>query len=466
MEFIEVLSLVLGIIFACAYLYQIVYFLVGIGAEARERLAGTKKRLPVSEYGTQSKRYAFVIAARNEANVISDLIGSLKNQTYPSELFDIFVIADNCDDDTADVARQAGAYVYERTNTEKMRKGYALSDLFEHIREDFGGYGAYDGYIIFDADNIVEKNYLVEMDREFVKGRRIITSYRNSKNYGVNWITSGYSVAFMREAQYLNRPRRILHSSATVSGTGYLFSSEILEEMGGWHYHLLTEDYGFTADLITKGEKIGYAQNAMFYDEQPTGFKQSWTQRVRWTRGFYQVLFRYGKGLIKSMFKDRSMFLSRYDIFMFLAPSFLFNLVTVALSVLAIVLNIIDMQKASSMGPDVILSFISGLAGFYALNLVQGFIVVASEWNEIRATSGRKIASIFTYPLFMFTYIPISLVALFVRPQWNPIAHNKVDSLEDFNKEGVQTAREISGARVKSPEEIEFPEESVEQQEF
>ena len=142
MKFIEILSLILGIVMAVAYLYQIVYFMVGIGAEFRERLITSKNPPLPGPKGSGKNRYAFVIAARNEANVVGHLIDSLHLQTYPSELFDIFVIADNCDDDTAEVAGQAGAFVYERHNLEKKGKGYALTELFENIKRDFGGYDA------------------------------------------------------------------------------------------------------------------------------------------------------------------------------------------------------------------------------------------------------------------------------------------------------------------------------------
>ena len=436
MELVNGISTGLGIFVFIAFFYQIIYFLVGMGAEARTRLI-TSKRPPLPEpESAKTNRYAFVIAARNEAGVIAQLIESIHLQDYPSELIDILVIADNCSDRTAAIANEAGAIVYERNDKSKLGKGYALTELFKSVKKDYG-YDNWDGYIIFDADNIIDKNFLSEMDKEFCAGNRIITGYRNSKNFGDNWITAGYSVAFMREAQYLNRPRKILHSSATVSGTGYLFSHEILEENDGWIYHLLTEDLEFTADTIVKGEKIAYAPGAMFYDEQPTGFKQSWMQRLRWTRGFYQVIFHYGKGLLGNLFKDRSMVLSRYDLFMFLAPSLLFNIATVSLSVLALILNIIDMQKAAAMGPDVALSIVSGIAGYYALNFAQAFVTVISEWKKIKATNGKKIASMFTYPIFMFTYIPLSLCALFVRPQWTPIAHKDAKSIEDINKANV-----------------------------
>ena len=462
MKLIEILSLILFIIWAIFYLYQIIYFMVGIGAEIRTRFITSKQPAPPLPEGIGKRRYAFTIAARNEEDVITQLIESLQQQTYPSELFDIFVIADNCDDNTADVARAAGAYVYERTNPEKRKKGYALSELFDHIKKDFGGYRAYDGYIIFDADNIADKNYLKEIDKEFCKGRRVITGYRNSKNFGTNWITSGYSIGFIREAQYLNRPRMILNASAAAPGTGYLISSEILEEKNGWHYHSLSEDYEFTSDLITEGEKIGYTCDAVYYDEQPETFKQSWTQRIRWTRGFFQVLFKYGKGLLKNMFKDKSMFLARYDILMFLAPSLILNLVTAALSIFTVVLYIVDAQTANSMTSDVIMSFVGGLVGFYVTNLFQGAVTVFTEWNKIRATKGRKIAAIFTYPLFMFTYIPISFVALLVRPQWNTIKHHTVESIEDFNKDNVQTVRDFTRVNITPPKDMIYSGEEVE----
>ena len=145
------------------------------------------------------------------------------------------------------------------------------------------------------------------MNKVFDSGYKIITSYRNSKNYDTNWITAGYSLWFLREARFLNNPRMILNTSCTVSGTGYLVNSSIIRQNNGWKYYLLTEDVEFSAVNIIEGEKIGYCEKAILYDEQPTTFKQSWSQRIRWTKGFYQVTFRYGKILISSIFKKRKL---------------------------------------------------------------------------------------------------------------------------------------------------------------
>lgn len=175
-----------------------------------------------------------------------------------------------------------------------------------------------DAFIVFDSDNIVDSNYVSEINKTFNNGYQVITSYRNTKNYGDNWISSGYGLWFLREAMYLNQPRWKIGSSCGVSGTGFLFSSKVLEECGGWNFHLLTEDIEFTADCIVNNRKIGYCPKAMFYDEQPTSFKQSVTQRLRWSKGYLQVLGKYGKKLFKCALKGK---FSVFDMLMNITPA-------------------------------------------------------------------------------------------------------------------------------------------------
>lgn len=139
-----------------------------------------KKKQP--EYEPKKlHRFAFIIAARNENAVIGNLIKSIKAQNYPSELIDVVVVADNCTDNTAEIARSCGAIVYERFNKVLVGKGYALDYAFNKIKEDEGDYTAYDGYFIFDADNVIDRNYVREMNKTFDQGYRVVTSYRNSK---------------------------------------------------------------------------------------------------------------------------------------------------------------------------------------------------------------------------------------------------------------------------------------------
>ena len=228
MNILKTINTVVALIFMICYFYQFVYIAIVIFFK-------NKKTYPK---GTPHK-FACLISARNESLVIGDLIDSIKNQTYPSELITTFVIADNCTDNTAEIAREHGAVVYERQNKELVGKGYALDSLIKSITKDYGD--EFDGYFVFDADNVLDKNFIDEMNNTFSDGHEIVTSYRNSKNYGDNWISAGYALWYLRESRYLSHARSIVNSSCAVSGTGFLYNmvriiSGTLIEIGNGQY--------------------------------------------------------------------------------------------------------------------------------------------------------------------------------------------------------------------------------------
>ncbi len=404
MKIVVYLNFTISLIFTLCYFYQFVYVLVGLFKKPRKLTAQA------------NHRYAVVISARNEEAVIGNLIDSIRNQTYPGELIDIFVVADNCNDETAAVARKAGAVVYERFNNEQVGKGYALDWLFSIIRTEHKEQ-KYEAYIVFDADNVIAPNFIEEMNHLFDNGYRIITSYRNSKNYGENWITAGYSLWFLREAKFLNNPRMQLGTSCAISGTGFLVSEEIIAKNGGWVHSLLTEDIEFTTDHIIQGETIGYCGDAVLYDEQPTSFYQSYLQRLRWSKGFYQVFRYYGKRLIRGIFKGQ---FACYDMLMTLMPAMLLTLVSIVVNIVAIPVGIINQ---SAYLPVLIRTLGQTFLSFYAIFFLLGFITTITERKQIYCSTMKKILYVFTFPLFMLTYVPISIVALFKKVKWEPIRH-------------------------------------------
>ena len=424
MRTINTINSILYIALTVLYFYQFIYIVIAL-------IGDKKKKLDTYE-AKKLHKFAFIIAARNEQAVIGNLINSIKQQNYPAELIDVIVVADNCTDDTAQIAREHGAICYERFNNMLVGKGYALDYCFNKIVEQFGDYTAYDGYFIFDADNVIDKNYVKEMNKVFDRGYNVITSYRNSKNYDTNWITSGYSLWFIREAKYLNNPRMMLKTSCAVSGTGFLVNSSIIKKNNGWKFNLLTEDIQFSVVNIREGEKIGYCESAMFYDEQPTTFKQSWNQRMRWSKGFYQVMFRYGRELIAMMFKKREMFVSCYDMFMTLAPATLLSIGCILLNLIFLAYGATDVHMLRRILPGTLGSIAFAGVNFYLLMFSIGFITLVTEWNKILAPANKKIKSLFTFPLFMITYVPISLVALVKKVEWKPIAHSISKSVEEI----------------------------------
>lgn len=411
---VEAFNLFLAVLFTVAYFYQLVYLVIGL----------VRKHRQSTDRDAVIHRYAAVISARNESGVIAELIQSLKNQNYPKDCLDVYVVADNCTDNTAQVARDAGAIVYERFNQNKKGKGYALDYLFRTLAHE--GKDTYDGYMIFDADNLVDPNFTAEMNKVFDSGDYgAITCYRNSRNFGANWISSGYGIWFLREARFLNFPRMLLGTNCHVSGTGFLINADVIRENGGWPYHLLTEDIEFSVGCALKGRRIGYCDKAVIYDEQPTTFRQSWDQRLRWSKGFYQVNANYSTALTRGFLrKPTRKSWSCYDMFMTVAPGMLLTMVMLAFNVVLCVACWGQPAYITERILEVAGSFaLSTVVSFYLGLLLYGALTVISEWKQIQIPIHKKLLYMFTFPIFMFTYIPISLAALVQKVEWKPIYH-------------------------------------------
>ncbi len=413
MEKIILINLVIAIIFCICYSYQFLYVIVSL----------MKKDKPHQE--TKAHRFAVLIAARNEETVINHLIDSINTQTYDQGEVTVFVVADNCTDQTAACARKMGAIVYERFDQTKIGKGHAMEFLLNQMEKD---YAPFDGYFVFDADNVLDQNYILEMNKTFSDGYDIITSYRNSKNYGDNWISSGYAIWFLWESEFLNRGRMLLGTSCAVSGTGFFFSRRIIEKYGGWKFFLLTEDIQFTVDNVLSGEKIGYCRQAMLYDEQPVKFQQSFRQRMRWAKGFFQVFHRYGLDLFKGSLQRNT---SCYDMLMVIMPAIILTLFTLIFNG-----SMILFGDYTTYQDDLIMMMMGRMIlNMYLMLVFIATVTIATQWKNIHTTSFKKLAYIFTFPFFMFTYIPITIVAFFKKVEWQPIEHSRAKTLAEI-KEG------------------------------
>ena len=265
---------------------------------------GLKRKKEKKNY-TPTKKFAMIVAAHNEEVVIGKLIESMLNQNYPRELFDIFIIADNCTDNTAKIARKYGVYVYERFNKEQRGKGYALEWMFDKI---FKMQKKYDAVAIFDADNLVSKNWCREINSKMLEGYKVVQGYIDSKNPNDTWIAASYSISFWTQNRMYQLARANVGLSNQIGGTGFAIDLDVLKEFG-WGATCLTEDLEFSCKLILNGEKVGWAHDAIIYDEKPLTLKQSWVQRRRWMQGFTDVASRYFFKLLKKGFKERKWFI-------------------------------------------------------------------------------------------------------------------------------------------------------------
>ena len=415
MNFLSILrslSYALAVITSICYFYQIVYLILPL----------LKKPRPLE--ATALRRYAILIAARNEEAVLPHLLASIRAQDYPAELITTYVVADNCTDRTAEVARSGGARVFCRFNKTQIGKGYALNFLLGQI-DGNEGLDRYDAFLIFDADNLLLPDYVRQINKVCSNGYDAFCGYRNSKNFGANWISQGYALWYLHDSCHLNQSRMLLGTTCAVNGTGFGFTRRLLERMGGWNFFTLTEDIEFSTWCATRGIRIGYCRDAMVFAEQPENFRQSWRQRTRWTQGGLQVSIRYAEDLLRGLLKGGPTAYASFETATLSLWGYGMGVVCCGMTLLVTFLA----ERWLGLGKAILL----GLAGTYGSMFVIGALTMLTERKRIRATFKEKIQSLFAFPLFMMTFVPIALSAPFRKFQWQPIAHTVAISAEELH---------------------------------
>lgn len=433
-EIINVINILVTSLLGILLAYKTIYVVIGFLPQ---------KHYKKSEIKTA--KYAFLIAARNEELVIGKLLDSINKQDYPRENITIFVVADNCTDKTAEIARLHGAVVYERHDLNKARKGYALDFLTRHIDQDYG-LKNFDYYIVFDADNLLNGDYVSRINDVFMAGHKIVTSYRNVKNFDNNIVSASYGFHQYRTLRTNNNPRTLLGLGCVVTGTGFAFANEVLGD-GYWRWTLLNEDLEFTVDTALKGYRTVYCADAIFYDEQPTTIKMMLRQRTRWAKGFLQVLVAKHNQMLRGIFtkkyrryEDKQNKLQyhfmQYDLYFHVFPYGLVTffwkiLVYLALLIATLFTQGTALQLLRNIGVDLLISLIV----FWIIGIAQILPVLIIEWKKIYARKISKVLYMFTFPLFDIISIPLSLAALFVKPEWKKIVHDderNIDVVNDF----------------------------------
>lgn len=378
-------------------------------------------------------RFMAIIPAHNEEEVVANLIESLKNQNYNKELYDIYVIADNCTDRTAQVAREAGAIVYERFDPEKKTKGFALDwFLQQKIKED----APYDALCVFDADNIVDKDFIKNMNKKLCQGEDVVQGYRDIKNPADNWITSGYALFYWTMHRFYHLARYNVGLSPLLNGTGFMVRFDCIKPRG-WKTVTLTEDIEFSLQRIIKGKKLGWATDAIVYDEQPTGFKQSWSQRSRWTVGHMQCIKEYTKKLAVAVKENKSMM--NLDGFFYIIGSIPMFIITLAL----LLSNFIMYAGEAITQADLILNILNFLIPTFLFPIATAVFVMWLDKRPIKP----MIKGLLCYPLFMGSWLLINFKCLFKRnTKWEKINHVrsiKINELQNLENSEAKTEKEL-----------------------
>ena len=399
MEYLYMLQQALAWVVTIFWLYQLVISICSL-VKLKDK--------PILE--KKENRFMAIIPAHNEEMVIENLVNSLKNQDYPKDRYDIYVIADNCTDRTAQIAKDAGAIVYERFDAQHKSKGYSLHwFLQQKIKED----APYDAFCVFDADNIVDVNFLKNMNKKLCQGETVVQGYRDIKNPTDSWITAGYAIFYWTMNRFYHLARYNVGLSPLINGTGFMVRFDVIKP-DGWDTKTLTEDIEFSLKRIIKGQKLGWATDAIVYDEQPVGFKQSWSQRSRWTVGHIQCMKEYTKQLAVAVKEHKT--LMNFDGLLYILGSIPMFIVTIALLLLNFVMYFGSGMSTAELG----INIVRYIVPTFFLPILVGMIIMKLDKKPIKPMA-KGLA---LYPVFMGSWLLINFKCLFKQDtKWEKIEH-------------------------------------------
>ena len=359
------------------------------------------------------KRYCILIPARYESKVINNLLLSITKQTTKINPKDIYIIVESIKDKTVDIAKQYNMNIILRENLSLKRKGYALNDAVTYILKK---QIHYDAYFIFDADNILDKDFIKNMEKSINEGYDIGIGYRNTKNSNT-LVSASSALTFSMINTMLNERKNKYHNNLTISGTGYYIKGSIIEEWNSFPFHSLTEDYELTLYAILNNLTTTYNKKAIFYDEQPDNFNISLKQRTRWVKGYFEARKKYINKISKSEIKNDPNFASKVNAFLGVTPY-----IYIIIGLLIILINILITKG--------ITTFLCYLTIFllliYILLALFTILMLKKEKNSLNISKSMKIKVVFYNPIFMFSYIICLLRSIFIKDvKWDRIEHNK-----------------------------------------
>ena len=415
----QVLMTLIGVVFGIQILYILLFFVKA-------------KKYPKAKV---QHKFGIVIPARNEKDVISDIVKCLLNSDYPRDKFDVFVVADNCTDNTAELARAAGAIVYERTDPDPKhhKAGYALKFLFEKIMAEHPGYEA---FIKFDADNLMEPDYISRMNDAFDAGVKCARGYSNSKNIDQNVVAGISGLWYIRDCRFASNFRSAIGQGTMLGGAGMMFAAEIIEKHG-WDCLTSSDDSEFTMRRLNQDKiKTMYVKDAIVYEDQPATIKDTFAKYMRMAGALNKLFFTQG-------LKSFALFFVRWkwtylDMFMTLMFIPICVLMCIWLPIYYIYVLLfygimqfkygkpyIDDVTGQQMFWKYLTTICYALAFAFVLAFIlQALLAVALERKRIKAPVKKLMPTVFLFPVFMIIYAAAITIGVFKKPAWKQVKRN------------------------------------------
>ena len=369
----------------------------------------------------EDHNFCFLVPARYESKVIEGLLISLKKQTFKINMKDVYVIVESKKDETINICKKYNASVIIRKHLELQRKGYALDEAVKQILKSKKHY---DAYFIFDADNVLDKNYLKNMIPIFDLGYDMATGYRNCKNGNKSVIAASSTLTFSLVNTIFNDKKNKETRNITFSGTGFYIRGSLIEKWKGYPFHTLTEDYELSSYATLNNLTTYYNTKSVFYDEQPVKFKDTINQRIRWIRGYFDVRRMYNRKMFKALDKKDKNYGSKLDEAIGIVP-YIFMVVGLVIWFLSLIFFITyNLLLHDNVWKRHLLELIIFMLFVYFALFIMTLVIVILEGDKIALTLKSKLKVLFFNPIFMISYVPCAIKALTLKEvKWTRVEH-------------------------------------------
>ncbi len=408
-----VVRIIYYILFAITLVYALYFSISGfIGIMKKKKI----KLLKANKFNY----FAIIVPARNEGKVIGNLLDSLNNIDYPKDKYKVYVIPNNCTDNTKEIAIKYNSEVID-CNIKVQSKGDVLKYTFDKLKNN----KEIDAYLIFDADNVVHKDFLNKMNDCLESGYNVAQGFRDAKNPSDNWLSGSYQIFYLFQNVFFNRARMSFNASSSINGTGFMIRKKKIDEEG-FETYSLTEDCEYTGQCALKGEKIVFVEDAITYDEYPVRFNASWKQRKRWSAGVITCMKRYSLKLFGNFIKTGN-FASLDMALVYLGP--LMQVLSFINLAILVIFKILGIELYDIFSYAFATGFIYFLLA-YLIGVIIEIFVVKFKHKKIKSV----ISGVILFMLFIVTWVPINIICFIKKYQkWEEIKHDrsiKIDELK------------------------------------
>lgn len=413
------------IVSASLFLYRFIFLIIGF-----------IKDKPLKETNVFG-RYAILIPARNESKVITKLLKSIQSQKYDSKLIDVYVVVETEDDPTIDICKSFGYNYFVRKDMENKRtKGYALDEV---VKDIYKKGLSYDAFFIFDADNVLEDNFVLEMNKLYQSGIEVGFAYRNSVNVHDNWVATCTTLLFSNMNTFQNKAKSRLYHHILISGTGYYISHTILDKYKGFPFNSLTEDAEFSKYCLLNNIKAKYITSTQFYDEQPNSLHTVSNQRLRWIKGFNNVGKMYNKKIAKSFFKKGSNKLAIIENALALLPNMFFIVTFLVYMLLTLGFGFFALISNLSIAEAYLFNALRSFLFYFLAIDIFTMLQLFAEKDFFRLSKKEVLVVLVINPLYVFSWVNSYIKAFFTKDvKWTPIEHNAKEVIKHAPDENIE----------------------------